>query len=99
MNKVIQLKEDNLEKYINEDKLIVFYKKDTCPACIRLIPDLYHIPDEYKVVVVDAERHMKANTFFPGGIAYYPTIAYFEKGYYVDEFKLELIREYKQKYS
>ena len=42
---------------------------------------------------------MKANTFFPGGIAYYPTIAYFEKGYYVDEFKLELIREYKQKYS
>ena len=98
MNDVVILKEDNLGQYMEEDKLIVFYKRDTCPACMKLFPDLYYIPKEYVVVVVD-ETMMKSCTYFPGGIKYFPTIAYYEKGYYKDEFKLSELKKYKQKYN
>jgi len=48
---------------------------------MKLFPDLYYITKEYVVVVVD-ESMMKSCTYFPGGIKYFPTIAYYEKGYY-----------------
>ncbi len=50
-------------------------------------------------MVVDSERHLSSNLLFPGGIKYYPTIAYYEKGYYKDEFKLQNLNQYKQKYK
>ena len=89
---VIKLDKDNLSDYMNEEKLIVFYKADWCKQCIRMVPNLYNIPDEYKVVIVDAERHIRSSKFMPGGVKYYPTIAYFERGYYKTEFnQLELM--------
>jgi thiol-disulfide isomerase/thioredoxin len=99
MNDVIILKDDSLYKYIHEDKLIVFFKKDSCPACRKLMPDLYYIPKDFKVVVVDVETQPKSELLFPGGIEYFPTIAYYEKGYYKDEFRLQDLTEYKQKYK
>jgi|TARA_R110002049_G_C9116957_1_gene558104 thiol-disulfide isomerase/thioredoxin len=99
MNEVIILKEDNLKLYIEEDQLVVFFSKNTCPACLKLLPDLYYIPKEFTVVVVDSEKHLSSNLLFPGGIKYYPTIAYYEKGYYKDEFKLQNLNQYKQKYK
>ena len=89
---VVKLDKDNLSDYMNEEKLIVFYKADWCKQCIRMVPNLYKIPDEYKVVIVDAERHIRSSKFMPGGVKYFPTIAYFERGYYKKEFnQLEIM--------
>ena len=93
---VVKLNKDNLADYMSEDKLIVYFKTDWCNACKKELPNLYNIPDEYTVVVVDAERHIRSSKFMPGGVNYYPTIAYFEKGYFKAEynkFELEKVKD------
>lgn len=78
---------------MNEEKLVVFYKADWCKSCTKAIPRLYDIPDDFKVVIVDAEKHIRSTKFKPGGVKYYPTIAYFERGYYVTEYnEFELMK-------
>ena len=89
---VIELKNDNLIDFFVDEKVIVVFSSEHCKACKELKPYLYKIPDEYKVVIVDAERHIRSSKFMPGGVKYYPTIAYFERGYYKTEFnQLELM--------
>jgi len=93
---VIKLDKDNLSDYMSEDQLIVFYKTDWCNSCRKQLPNLYNIPDDYTVVIVDAERHIRSSKFMPGGVKAYPTIAYFEKGYFRCEynvFELEKLKD------
>lgn len=90
---VTVLNKDNLENYMNEDHLLVVYTAEWCMACKRLIPDLYKLDPKYKVVIVDSERYFKANTFFPGGVNFYPTMAYFERGYFMMEIKYHQLVE------
>lgn len=82
---VTVLDKDNLESYMNEPQLLVVYIAEWCGACKRVIPTLYQLDPKWKVVIVDAERYFKANTFFPGGINFYPTMAHFERGYFMGE--------------
>ena len=93
---VIKLNKDNLSDYMSEDKLIVYFKADWCNSCKREFPKLYDVPEDYTVVVVDAERHIRSCKFMPGGVNFYPTIAYFEKGYFrceYDIFELENLNQ------
>jgi thiol-disulfide isomerase/thioredoxin len=82
---VTVLKQDNLESYMSEPHLLVVYMAEWCGACKRVIPSLYKLDPRWKVVIVDAERYFKTHTFFPGGIQFYPTIAHFERGYFMQE--------------
>ncbi len=76
---------------MNEEKLIVYFKTDWCNSCRKELPKLYNIPDDFTVVIVDAERDVRSSQFMPGGVKYYPTIAYFENGYFKTEYNaLEL---------
>jgi thiol-disulfide isomerase/thioredoxin len=84
-NNVTVLSKDNLESYMSEPNLLVVYTAEWCGACKRIIPTLYQLPSKWKVVIVDAERYFKANTFFPGRIEFYPTIAHFKRGYFMGE--------------
>jgi thiol-disulfide isomerase/thioredoxin len=84
---VIVLDKDNLESYMSEPQLLVVYTAEWCGACKRLIPTLYQLDPKWKVIIVDAERYFKANTFFPGGVNFYPTMAHFERGYFMGEIK------------
>lgn len=76
-NNVTVLMKDNLESYMNEPHLLVVYVAEWCGACKRVIPKLYQLNPKWKVVIVDAERYFKSHTFFPGGVNFYPTMAYF----------------------
>lgn len=87
---VAVLSKDNLESYMSEPHLLVVYTAEWCGACKRIIPTLYQLDPKWKVVIVDAERYFKANTFFPGGVNFYPTIARFERGYFMGEIKNHL---------
>jgi thiol-disulfide isomerase/thioredoxin len=84
-NNVTVLTKDNLESYMSEPHLLVVYVAEWCGACKRIIPKLYQLNPKWKVVIVDAERYFKSHTFFPGGIEFYPTMAYFERGYFMGE--------------
>ena len=88
---VIVLDKDNLESYMSEPQLLVVYTAEWCGACKRLIPTLYQLDPKWKVVIVDAERYFKANTFFPGGVNFYPTMAHFERGYFMGEIQTHQI--------
>ena len=72
---------------MSEPQLLVVYTAEWCGACKRLIPTLYQLDPKWKVIIVDAERYFKANTFFPGGVNFYPTMAHFERGYFMGEIK------------
>jgi len=87
---VTVLKEDNLESYMSEPHLLVVYMAEWCGACKRVIPKLYELDPKWKVVIVDAERYFKTHTFLPGGIQFYPTIAHFERGYFMGEIENHL---------
>jgi thiol-disulfide isomerase/thioredoxin len=88
---VTVLDKDNLESYMSEPQLLVVYTAEWCGACKRLIPTLYQLDPKWKVVIVDAERYFKANTFFPGGVNFYPTMAHFERGYFMGEIQTHQI--------
>tara|TARA_R110000822_G_scaffold307341_1_gene434338 strand:+ start:103 stop:399 length:297 start_codon:yes stop_codon:yes gene_type:complete len=92
MNKVIILREDNLEDYMDEDHLIVAFTTNGCGACKSIIPTLYQIDDGFKVVVVNSDIHMKSNTFFPNIPSFYPTLAYFKEGKFIKTFSREDIK-------
>lgn len=76
---------------MSEPQLLVVYTAEWCGACKRLIPTLYQLDPKWKVVIVDAERYFKANTFFPGGVNFYPTMAHFERGYFMGEIQTHQI--------
>ena len=82
---VLELKNDNLEEYMVEPHLLVVYTARHCGACIRLKPHLYTLPPHIKVIIVDSEVNVKSNRFFPKGVAFYPTLAYFETGVFKKE--------------
>ena len=83
MNNVIFLKEDNLFDYFWCKELVVVYTNPSCSSCKSIIPHLYQIEEKYKIIVVNSDIHMESNKFFPGGLYFYPTIAYFKDGKFV----------------
>jgi hypothetical protein len=85
MNKVIELTDDKLSEHIWDPKVIVVYSSGMCGMCKVLKPKLYHINEEYKVVIVNSERHFRSNMFYPIELLWFPTIAYFEKGVYIKD--------------
>jgi hypothetical protein len=93
MNQVISLIEDKLSDHIWDPKVIVVYSSGMCGMCKVLKPKLYHVNEEYKVVVVDSERHFNSNMFYPTELLWFPTIAYFEKGVYIKDINKTEIEE------
>ena len=49
------------------------------------------LPDKYTVVIVNCERHIKSNKYMPGGIERYPTVGFYNKGYFIKEVDTNLI--------
>jgi hypothetical protein len=93
MNKVIELLDDKLSEHIWDPKVIVVYSSGMCGMCKVLKPKLYHVNEEYKVVIVDSERHFNSNMFYPTELLWFPTIAYFEKGVYIKDINKTEIEE------
>jgi thioredoxin-like negative regulator of GroEL len=85
MNKVIELTEDNLSNHIWDPKVIVVYSSGMCGMCKTLKPKLYNVNEQYKVVIVDSEKHFKSNMFYPRELLWFPTISYFEEGVYIKD--------------
>ena len=83
---VIELKTDTLSEYMSEERLLVIASTNWCNACTKLKPYLYKIGDEIcKIIIIDGEKHLRSLKFIPGKIKGFPTIGYFEKGYYIGE--------------
>jgi hypothetical protein len=93
MNKVIELVDDKLSDHIWDPKVIVVYSSSMCGMCKILKPKLYHISEEYKVVIVDSSRYFKSNMFYPPPLLWFPTIAYFEKGVFIKDINKTEIEE------
>tara|TARA_Y100000589_G_C27149251_1_gene628200 strand:- start:711 stop:1040 length:330 start_codon:yes stop_codon:yes gene_type:complete len=91
MSQVTVLTRDNLQEYMDREELLVVYSTNWCKKCIRLKPFLYELPENYEVVIVDAEKHIKSVRFMPGGVNMYPTVALFNKGYFIEEIDTQLI--------
>jgi len=83
----IELIEDHLSQYIGNPKVLVVYSTLWCKACKKIKPQLKELGDNLCVVVVNTEKHLKSNRFYPTKIKSYPTLAYYENGYFVDEIK------------
>ena len=93
MNKVIELTEDKLSDHIWDPKTIVVYSSSGCGMCMILKPKLYHVNEEYKVVIVDSSRHFSSNMFYPTELLWFPTVAYFENGTYIKDINTKEIEE------
>jgi thiol-disulfide isomerase/thioredoxin len=93
MNKVVELLEDKLSEHIWDPKVIVVYSSSMCGMCRILKPKLYHINEEYKVVIVDCSRFFESKKFYPTELMFFPTIAYFEKGVYIKDINKTEIEE------
>jgi len=93
MNKVIQLLDDKLSDHIWDPKVIVVYSSSGCGMCMILKPKLYHVNEEYKVVIVDSSRHFTSNKFYPTELMWFPTVAYFENGVYIKDINKTEIEE------
>ena len=91
MSDVSVLTRDNLSEYMDKEDLIVVYSTNWCNKCVRLKPFLYELPENYTVVIVDAEKFLKSVKFMPGGVNGYPTIALFNRGYFIEELDTQLI--------
>jgi thiol-disulfide isomerase/thioredoxin len=86
MNKgFVELVGDDLSQYISNPKLLVVYSTSWCKACKKIKPQLQELGNNILVVQVDTERHLKSNRFFPTKIKHYPTLAYYENGYFIEE--------------
>ena len=96
---VIELKEDKLADYMSAERLLVVVSVDWCGSCKKIKPKLYEIDDRFTIVIIDGERHLRSMKFLPGKTSSYPRLGYYEKGYYLDEFKISELEEYKQKYT
>ena len=81
---VIELTGDNLSQYISENKLIVYFKTDWCSVCKKAIKYLHEVKD-INVIVVNAEKHIRSCKFYTTKFKHYPTIAYYENGYYIGD--------------
>ena len=84
-SEVITLTKDNLIDYLDAKDLIVMFSSETCNACNVIKPYLKELPSGFKVVIVDCLRHLSSIRYFPGQIKYYPTLALFTNGYFVEE--------------
>ena len=81
---VIELTGDNLSQYIGESKLVVFFKTDWCGVCKDAFKYLMDVKG-MNVVVVNADTHVRSCKFYPIKFKHYPTIAYYENGYFIGE--------------
>ena len=84
---LITLISDHLSHYISTPKLLVVYGTSWCKACEKIKPQLKELGNDINVVIVDTEKHLKSNRFYPSKIKSYPTLAYYENGYYIDDIK------------
>tara|TARA_R110001599_G_scaffold64336_7_gene181139 strand:- start:11836 stop:12129 length:294 start_codon:yes stop_codon:yes gene_type:complete len=91
MNKVIELERDNLNEYMSDEDLLVVFGTKWCKACTKLKPFLYELPKALTIVIVDCEKHLRSLRFMPGGVNNYPTIGFFNKGYFIKEVDHNLI--------
>jgi len=78
----IELTRDNLSSFITAPKLLVIFGSRTCKGCKQIKPMLREISGLLPMVYVDARTFPKSSMLYPRSIRYYPTIAYFENGYY-----------------
>lgn len=84
---VVTLISDHLSHYISSPKLLVVFGTSWCKACEKIKPQLKDLSNEINVVIVDTEKHLRSNKFYPSKIKSYPTIAYYENGYFRNEIK------------
>jgi|TARA_B100000795_G_C22734276_1_gene412678 thiol-disulfide isomerase/thioredoxin len=82
---VIELKKDNLADHMDEERLLVVASTNWCGSCTKLRPHLYNISDDFTIVILDAEKHIRSMNFLPGKTSFYPRVGYYEKGYYIGE--------------
>jgi thiol-disulfide isomerase/thioredoxin len=85
MGMVIELKKDNLADYMSEKRLLVVASVDWCGSCKKLKPHLHNIGDEYIIVIINAEKHLRSMKFLPGKTEFYPRCGYYENGYYIGD--------------
>lgn len=91
MSVVVELVRDNLNEYMSDENLLVVFGTKWCKACLELKPFLYELPDKYTVVIVNCERHIKSIRFMPGGVERYPTVGFYNKGYFIEEIDTNLL--------
>ncbi len=91
MSGVVELVRDNLNEYMSDKNLLVVFSTKWCKKCLELKPALHELPDKYTIVIVNCEKHLKSIRFMPGGVERYPTIALYNKGYFVEEVDTNLI--------
>lgn len=89
----IELTRDNLSNFITAPKLLVIYGSRTCNGCKKIKPMLRDISKLLPMVYVDAVTFPKSSMLYPRSIKYYPTLAYFENGYYKGTLNLKTIWE------
>jgi len=91
---VIELQKDNLGDYMSSEHLIVVFTSQTCHACTSLKPHLYNLDPKYLVCILDITKVVRSDKFIPGGIKHYPTIGYFNNGYFIKELsQLDIINK------
>lgn len=82
---VLELTKDNLGDYMSTENLIVVFASKTCGSCTKLKPHLYNLDPKYLVCILEAGNVVRSDKFIPGGIKFYPTIGYFNNGYFIKE--------------
>ena len=83
MNKnFIELTRDNLSNFITAPKLLVIFGSRGCGACKKIKPKLRDVSELLPMVYVDVHICPRSIQLYPKAIKQYPTIAYFEKGYF-----------------
>ena len=87
----IELTRDNLSNFITAPKLLVIFASRTCGGCKKIKPMLRDVSDLLPMVYVDSRTFPKSCMLYPRPIKYYPTLAYFEKGYYKGTLNLKTI--------
>lgn len=93
MNQVISLIEDKLSDHIWDPKVIVVYSSTMCGKCLEIKPKLYHVNEEYKIVIVNSTIHFNSNKYYPTELLWFPTIAYYENGTYIKDINTQEIEE------
>ena len=87
----IELTRDNLSNFIIAPKLLVIFGSRTCKACSKIKPMLRDVSELLPMVYIDSRTFPKSCMLYPRSITYYPTLAYFEKGYYKGTLNLKTI--------
>jgi thiol-disulfide isomerase/thioredoxin len=77
---MLTVKSDLIVSYLQRiDKTLLMVGSETCPACIKLKPQLHDIQDQYPditFVFMDGNKHEESSDYLD--ITHFPTLIYFE---------------------